>query len=137
MGYTKTDCNERLENFKTYDYVSDHNYELFEDFIRYLQADSDISNTRIYKYQTGFKTLFKKFLDVNLDEAEKEDIRDVVAKIESSEYSEWSKYDFKVCIKKYYRTIHEHEFGRPNRVRRILDVDFLESNGEPQNQTKI
>jgi integrase/recombinase XerD len=137
MGYTKTDCNERLENFKTYDYVSDHNYELFEEFIRYLQADSDISNTRIYKYQTGFKTLFKKFLDVNLDEAEKEDIRDVVAKIESSDYSEWSKYDFKVCIKKYYRTIHEHEFDRPDRVRRILDADFLESNGEPQNQTKI
>ncbi len=137
MGYTKTDPNERLENFKTYDYISDHNYQLFKEFITYLQADSDISDIRIYKYQTGFKTLFKKFLDVKLDEAEKDDIRDVVAKIESSDYSEWTKYDFKVYIKKYYRTIHEHEFDRPDRVRKILDADFLESSGEPDNQTEI
>jgi len=136
MGYTKTDPNERLENFKTYDYISDHNYQLFKEFITYLQADSDISDNRIYKYQTGFKTLFKKFLDVKLDEAEKDDIRDVVAKIESSDYSEWTKYGFKVYIKKYYRTIYEHEFDRPDRVRKILDADFLEFSGESDNQTE-
>ena len=72
MGYTKTDPSERLENLKTYDYISDHNYELFEEFITYLQADTDISDNRIYKYQTGFKTLFKKYLDVNHKWANKE-----------------------------------------------------------------
>lgn len=135
MGYTRTDNNERLEKFKTYEFVSERNYELFEEFIRYLQADNNVGEKRVYKYITGFKTLFRKFIDVNLDEAEKDDFRRIIARIQSSdEYSAWTKHDFKVYIKKYYRTKHEHEFDRSDRVKKILDANFMKRNGEPENE---
>ncbi|MFB6193380.1 MAG: hypothetical protein ABEK00_03950 [Candidatus Nanohaloarchaea archaeon] len=85
MGYSKNNIQQRLDNFQNLEYVSQENKDNFEDFITYLQADSNISGQRIYKYISAFKTLHKKFIpeDLNLKEAEKNDVRKIVGNIEA------------------------------------------------------
>lgn len=136
-NYTSDDINEKLEKVKDQEYVSERNAELLDEFIQYLKADSDVSSHRQAKYLTNFKTLFKKFIDFDLDQATKKDLRLMVGKLEDSDYSGWTKSDFKVAIKKFYRTIHEEETERPKRVKKILNSQFMKTGRNVENKREV
>jgi len=136
-NYTKQDVQNKLEKVQNQKYVSEHNAELLEEFIDYLRADHNVSTNRQYKYLTGFKTLFEKFIDFPLDNTSKREIRQTVGKIRGSEYSDHTKRDFKVYIKKFYNTYYEDEVDRPDWVKRILGAQFMKLNSNPSRQTEI
>jgi integrase/recombinase XerD len=135
--HTLQDINDKLDELQNLEYISDQNYQLIEEFSQHLKADSDITNDRIFKYLYMYKTLFKKFIDFPLDEAEKKDIRLAVGELESSEYSDWSKKDFKTAIRKFYKVYYESEVDRPKRIKRILNSSFMKSPRSVENQRNI
>jgi integrase/recombinase XerD len=135
--YTSEDVNDKLEKVQNLDYVSERNGKLLEEFISYLRADDNVSVDRQHKYLVAFKTLFQKFVDVNLDEASKRDIRRIVGDIQQSDYSDWTKRDFKVTLKKWFNTYYEDEVDRPDRVKRILGASFMKLSSNVENQTKV
>lgn len=141
--HTTEDIERRLSNLEEEDRITEENLQHFSDFVEYLQADSNISKGRIIKYLSAIASLYKeenKFLpkDLNLKEAEKNDIRKAVGRIESSDYSEWTKSDFKTFLKKFYRTLYEDEVDRPDRVKKILKSDVIKSrtNKKPKREVK-
>ncbi|RLI25385.1 hypothetical protein DRO58_06455 [Candidatus Bathyarchaeota archaeon] len=75
------------------------------------------SKARILKY---LETLIKiaKLLGKPFSEARKEDIVEVVRKIEESDYSEWTKHDYKVILRIFYRWLRRSE-EYPEEVRWI------------------
>lgn len=76
-----------------------------------------LSKKRILKY---LYTLHKiaQWLEVSLENASKEDIMKLVRKIEQGDYSEWTKHDYKVVIKRFYKWIDGDEIY-PDKVRWI------------------
>lgn len=125
--YSREHVEKRLEHYRNSDWVSDTNRKLFFEFIEYLKADSDISNRRIIKYCTLYKSLFQNYIDYPLDETTKRDVRKSVAKIETSDYADRTKKDLKDAIRKFYNTYYEDERTRPEEVRLILNAKFLRS----------
>ena len=55
---------------------------------------------------TKYAYLLKKLahlLDKDFKEANKDDVIALVGKIEASDYKEWTKHDYKVALKKFYK----------------------------------
>lgn len=70
-----------------------------------------LTEVRIRKYFTTFKTLLTKFTpdDFNLLKAEEKELKKIVAEIEKSDYSPHTKHDFRVALKKYYKVMNNGE----------------------------
>ncbi|MFB6245645.1 MAG: tyrosine-type recombinase/integrase [Candidatus Nanohaloarchaea archaeon] len=127
MSYQLKSVPEKLEEFQNLDYISSSNKELITDFVNYLQADPEVNDPRIYKYIGEFKVIFREYIDFNLKEANKKQMRKAVGKIRSSDKSPHTQRDYLVAIKKLYRTIWEEETERPKRVKKILNANFMKS----------
>ena len=69
-----------------------------------------LSRARVVKYAFTLKTL-ARMLGKGFRDAGKEDLKGLVARIELSRYSPWTKRDFKVALRKFYRWL-----GRPEEV---------------------
>jgi site-specific recombinase XerD len=127
MSYKLKPVPEKLEEFQNLEYISPENKELITDFVDYLQADPDVGESRIYKYIGEFKVIFREYIDFNLKEAEKKQMRKAVGKIRGSDKSPHTQRDYLVAIKKLYRTIWEEETERPKRIKKILNANFMKS----------
>lgn len=103
---TEIDC-ERIENSSE---ISAKNKELFKKFLEHMKVVKEVSDLRIKKYKGELKRI-GEWIDFDLDKADKEDIKSLVAKIKSNGYSEWTEHDYKVCIKKFYKEIFGEEEG--------------------------
>ena len=81
--------------------LSKHNFEILVRFYRHLRTEG-LSIPRIKKY---LETLGRvaKMLGKHFDEATREDIENVVYRIETSDYSPYTKHDYKVVIKRFYK----------------------------------
>jgi len=61
-----------------------------------------------------------QFLNKDFNKATKEDIKDLVRKIElNPNYSEWTKSNYRVSLKKFYQWLEGFEEGYPDRVKWI------------------
>jgi site-specific recombinase XerD/ribosomal protein L40E len=87
--------------------MSKANKELIEKFSRYLFVQG-LSQARIIKYVSGI-AIIARMLDKPLNEASKEDIIDLVQKIEKKDYTDWTKHDYKLVIKKFYKFLRGTE----------------------------
>ena len=61
-----------------------------------------MSKARVVKYAFTLKTL-ARMLGKGFGNATKDDVKQLVARIELSRYSPWTKRDFKVALRKFYR----------------------------------
>jgi len=82
--------------------------DLIKEFLRFLQLQGiQEERRRKYKYQIG------KFLEIlNKDplKATRKDVEDLINNIDNNkEYSEWTKHDYRVSIKKFFTWIHNKE----------------------------
>ncbi len=87
--------------------ITDNNKKLIKDFLDYCFAEG-LSVPRIIKYANTLLTL-AKILDKDFDKATKRDIVRVVGRIERNGYSAWTKKDFKVTLKKFYKWLRQTE----------------------------
>lgn len=65
-----------------------------------------LSKARILKYLYTLQSIAKLF-NKSFEKAAKDDIVDIVRKIEEKDYSDWTKHDFKVVIKIFYRWLRK------------------------------
>lgn len=147
MEYNQEQLENKLEQIQNLEEVSENNYQLIQKFYQHIYVDDNIGNERVYKYLTTWKSLFStnsKYSDrnlipqeIDLEEASKGDLREVVTRIKASDYSDWMKSDFKVTIKKFYNTIWPDEFDRPKRVKKILAADFLKKSSNIENKREV
>lgn len=93
------------------------NSEIISRFYRQLAAEG-LGIARIIKYISTLR-LIASFLNKPFNEATKDDIIDFVAKIEQRDYSEWTKRDYKVILKKFYKWLYGCEDEYPPEVRWI------------------
>jgi len=113
-NYSTDGIDAKLDQLQNLEEISDKNKWVITEFVQYLGADSNVSCQRQYKYLYTFKSILtsdnkedEPFIEFDLEEATKDDMRKAVGKIQASSYSEWSKRDMKVSLKKLFRTIHE------------------------------
>ncbi len=73
---------------------------------------------RQIKYLTTLRIISRK-LGKDFSNVTKEDVIDFIASIENSTYSEWTKRDFRLVIKRFFKWFHECEDGYPAQVKWI------------------
>ena len=119
---------DKLKELQNLNYISDDNYQNIKEFTEHVRADTNVSNQRIYKYLCTFKVLFKDYIDFDLKQAEKKQWRKAAGKINNSDKSPHTTRDYIVTAKKYYNTVYETETERPDRVKKILNSNFMSTN---------
>jgi len=87
--------------------LSERNIRLIRDFEKALFSEG-LSAARVKKYLDHLRKI-GEWLGKNLDEAEKEDIEELVYKIERSDYSPYTKHDYRVVLKRFYRWLRKSE----------------------------
>ena len=116
--------------------ISDRNRELIEQFDRACFMEG-LSKPRRIKLISTLIILAEKYVKKDFDTAIREDIEDVVIKIDSREdCSPWTKHSYKVIIKKFYKWL---KFG--NGYRTAVDyppiVSWLRCNLKKKDQPRI
>ena len=116
--------------------ISDRNRELIQQFDRSCSMEG-LSKPRRIKLISTLIILASKYLKKDFDAATKEDVEDVVIKIDSREdCSPWTKHSYKVIIKKFYKWL---KFG--DGYRTAVDypaiVSWLRCNLKKKDQPRI
>ncbi|MEM3143172.1 MAG: site-specific integrase [Candidatus Nitrosotenuis sp.] len=94
-----------------------HNAEIIEKYYWARVADG-ISLARMYKCLWTVRRI-SKMLDKPFSEATKDDFVRVIAELEQSGFSDWTRMDFKVILKHFWRWFKNWEDGTPPEVRWI------------------
>jgi site-specific recombinase XerD/ribosomal protein L40E len=97
--------------------VSKRNAEVVRRFERALLSEG-LTPGRVVKYLAGLKTL-AEHLVTDFEDATKEDIEDLMLWVERSDYSPWTKHDFKVVIKRFYKWLRGNNEDYPPEVKWI------------------
>jgi integrase/recombinase XerD len=97
--------------------LSERDRELILDFERKLMSEG-LSSVRVEKYLEVLKKI-GEMLDKDFDKVTKKDIEDLVFKIEKSEYSPWTKHDYKVVLKRFYKWLKGSNEEYPDEVKWI------------------
>ena len=97
--------------------VSKENKELIEKFACDCYADG-LTKNRVDKYR-GYLLHLAAVLEKNLIDATKEDLKRLVAAIECSDYMDWTKHDYKVTLKKFWKWLRQTDDTYPEEVRWI------------------
>lgn len=94
-----------------------------KDICRFLDfcVSEGLSERRISKYR-GLLQNLSKWLKTGFREATKDDIQELVVRINKTSYSDWTKYNYKVAIKKFYKWLEGDNEEFPKKVRWIKNV---------------
>jgi site-specific recombinase XerD len=92
----------------------EENAVLLGQFLNKLRAEG-LSQLRVKKYDYTLRKL-SKMLAKPFREAERADIEALLVKLDQSGYAEWSKHDFKVVIKRFWKWLKASEEGYPREV---------------------
>ncbi|MDO8339561.1 MAG: tyrosine-type recombinase/integrase, partial [Candidatus Burarchaeum sp.] len=107
-----------IERVNKDEQLCEENRKLITEFAAKCFADG-LSKGRICKVLYVIRYI-AGYLGKPFSKASKLDIQNVVAKIEMQErYSEWTKYDFKVILKKFYKWHKGNDESYPDEVRWI------------------
>lgn len=96
--------------------IAKENKEKILEFYQELLTQG-LSKARLIKYLDTLKTI-SGFLNKAFEKVKKEDIARLIRKIEEKGYSEWTKHDFKVILKIFFRWLRKTE-DYPEEVRWI------------------
>jgi site-specific recombinase XerD len=95
--------------------ISEGNRRLIVDFADCCLSEG-LGPLRILKYIGMLKTM-ATMEAFDFEKANRADIEQLAAKIESSPYTEWTKHDFRVAIKRFYKWLRGTEDGYPPEVK--------------------
>jgi site-specific recombinase XerD len=94
--------------------ISKRNSELISGFLDHCTSIG-LGPARVAKYAGHLKVL-AELLGKDFDEADRQDIERVVARIQSSDYSPWTKMDYKVALKRFYKWLKGEDRSYPPEV---------------------
>jgi site-specific recombinase XerD len=104
----------RMENLKNIA-ISENNRKAVVDFCQFCYTDG-LRAKRVLKYLYSLP-LMAQWLGKDFQDADRADVEAVVNKIERSSYSEWSKHDFKVSLKKFFKWLRKLDDSYPPEVK--------------------
>ncbi|UCG95385.1 MAG: hypothetical protein JSV92_05115, partial [archaeon] len=104
-----------LDKLKKAKGVSRNNKSLIKEFSDRCSADG-LTSSRIRKYIYTL-TKIAKWLKKDFDKADKPDIVKLIQKIEKEEYTDWTKHDYKLVIKRFYKWLKGNDEVYPDEVR--------------------
>lgn len=93
------------------------NEKLVRKFLADIESEG-LSKARIEKYSYILAKI-SKMLGKNFEKTNENDIRELVRRIETSSYSPWTKHDYKVAIKRFYKWLRKTDDVYPKEVRWI------------------
>jgi site-specific recombinase XerD len=99
----KLNISSRLESVEHF-LTSDRNKELILNFVDYCFSEG-LGEHRILKYITTLKYIAQSF-QIDFEAATETDVRRYVSELERSSQSQWTKHDYKVVLKKFYRWLN-------------------------------
>jgi integrase/recombinase XerD len=111
--------------------LSPHNVDLIRQFEKSLFSEG-IGLARITKYLGMLKQL-AEMLDKDFDTVTRYDLEDVVYRIERSEYSPWTKSDYKVTLKRFYKWLKGNNELYPDEVKWITTTLKTKNRLLPEN----
>lgn len=112
--------------------ILEENKKYILEFIDQLSAEG-ISKVKQLKYLYTLKTL-TTLTKIDFIKADKQDIIKLMDKINKSEYKEWTKRDFKVVIKRFYRWIREKEGQEFHRGEYPVEVKWINTGKKNHNR---
>ncbi|WP_049890858.1 site-specific integrase [Methanohalobium evestigatum] len=87
--------------------ISNRNIIFIQDFSDECFTQG-LGEHRVLKYISTLKNIALN-IDVDFDEVDKREMKKYISKLERSNKSEWTKHDYKVTLKKFYRWLYEEE----------------------------
>jgi len=115
--------------------ISSKNKKLIEDFLSYLAANS-VGKLRQEKYIYGLQHV-AEWLEMDFDKATKTDIQRLVGFLENMEdFSDWTKHDYKVFIKKFYKWLRNHDIEDEDSWETPIEVKWIKAK-KPRNAYKL
>jgi len=135
IHHRESRLNNTIEKIKTSNEISDHNRELLLEFRNYLEAQ-DLSLDRTCRYLYNWCQLAEE-INFNIDEAEKENIVELVRKIHQDEIrddaSKYQKMEWKKAIRKIYTDFLEthlaYKLQEDELLFRLPDVRYIGLSG--------
>lgn len=119
-----------LKNLKEAN-ISNRNKEIIKEFVSSCIAEG-IGKLRVVKYIFTLKQIASS-LDKDFDKVTKEDLIKFVRDIElNDDYSDWTKRDFKVTLKKFYKWLKGNGEEYPPEVKWIKSGKKLNNNKLPE-----
>jgi integrase/recombinase XerD len=116
-----------IRNLKANTDVSEANKRTILRFLRDLESEN-VGIPRLTKYLFTMPVIGEK-LGKNFNDATREDIKRIVSEInQSTKYSDWTKSDFKIALKRFYRWLRESPKGETPREVAWITI----SNGKGQ-----
>ena len=111
--------------------ISEKNKKLIGKFANHCLSEG-IGKLRVVKYIYTLAKLAEK-LEKDFDKATEEDLRELIRKIEmSNEYTDWTKRDFKIALKKFYKWHDGNGRKVPEKVEWIKTGKKVNSNKLPE-----
>jgi len=95
--------------------VADSNRQAILKFSEFCFSEG-LSTRRVIKYLYTLAVI-AKWLPKEFVKVDRSDIECLVNKIERSDYAEWTKHDYRVALKKFFRWLRKTEDGYPPEVR--------------------
>lgn len=105
-GLYKININARIESLENSS-ISDANKELISFFADYCFTEG-LSEHRVLKYISTLKSIALS-LEVDFDKADEKAIRKYISSLERSNKSEWTKHDYKIALKKFYKWLFNED----------------------------
>ena len=104
-----------VEKFKTNEYkLSDENRKIILDFYLDLRSQG-FKDSRICKYLTMLRQIARR-VTKPFDKLTKDDIKQFVIDIESADFSDWTKHDYKVTIRLLFKWLKGNNENYPEEV---------------------
>lgn len=103
----KKSLNWRINGIKNHEHCSKENAEVLLEFHEFLFADG-LSIPRVGKYLRHLCKI-DKVMEKSFEEVDKKDVISFLSWLERSDYSEWTKKDYKVVLKRFFRWMNDGE----------------------------
>lgn len=111
-GIYKVNVNARIKSLEKSN-VSAVNKELIAFFADYCFTEG-LGEHRVLKYISTLKNIALS-LNLDFDKADEKEIRKYISSLERSDKSEWTKHDYKVALKKFYKWMLKEDNPAPTK----------------------
>lgn len=81
--------------------LSKKNQQILSDFSKQMKLER-MSKGRTYKLLNTMERIVRDRIKKDIDKITKDDLKNFIADVESSDYSVWTKHDYRVIIKKFF-----------------------------------
>ena len=98
----------KAQNYLSRSEINEKNKEMITSFVNYLAAD-DLTKDRQSKYIYTCVRLSQRMNNRVFSTLMKKDIENIVAEINNSDFSEWTKRDYRIILKRLIKFIRERE----------------------------